>query len=376
MIKIFVTGDNHIGLKYASHEKSDILRRRRIQAFEGMVETANRENCGLFVISGDLFHNRTQIAKGDIKNVLSILSVFHGTVVVLPGNHDFYSADVKVWRDFKAEMVAYDNIMLLTDHRPYCLTVGEDAVVIYPALCKSLHSEPGKNELGWMKEVEIPEDRTYRIGIAHGAVEGEALDKEGRYFLMKREELESIPVDVWLIGHAHVPFPRNLKENEYTAGEKIFNAGTHVQTDVSCNTDGECFIIEIDQDKVVWAKKFVSGNIRFFRRNINVSAGNFESELDAALADIPNKSVVDILLSGAVYADEYNDRESIVETALSRFTEGTYDDAALSRLINKELIDAEFPETSFSAGLLTALLDDPKETQLAYELLKSVKEGK
>ena len=44
--------------------------------------------------------------------------------------------------------------------------------------------------------------------------------------------------------------------------------------------------------------------------------------------------------------------------------------------ISKELIESEFPETSFSAGLLTSLLDEPKEAQLAYELLKSLKEGK
>ena len=56
--------------------------------------------------------------------------------------------------------------------------------------------------------------------------------------------------------------------------------------------------------------------------------------------------------------------------------ESSYDDYGLSKLISKELIDAEFPETSFSAGLLTALLDEPKEAQLAYELLKSLKEGK
>ena len=42
-------------------------------------------------------------------------------------------------------------------------------------------------------------------------------------------ELEDIPVDVWLIGHTHVPFPRDLTE-VFTASDKIFNAGTHVQT--------------------------------------------------------------------------------------------------------------------------------------------------
>ena len=77
-----------------------------------------------------------------------------------------------------------------------------------------------------------------------------------------------------------------------------------------------------------------------------------------------------------VTADEYADRAETVGKALSRFIEGTYSDCDLSRIISKELIDAEFPETSFSAKLLTALIDEPKEAQLAYELLKSIKEGK
>lgn len=45
MIRIFVTGDNHIGLKYASHEQAAVLSSRRITAFENMVESANKENC-------------------------------------------------------------------------------------------------------------------------------------------------------------------------------------------------------------------------------------------------------------------------------------------------------------------------------------------
>ena len=83
-----------------------------------------------------------------------------------------------------------------------------------------------------------------------------------------------------------------------------------------------------------------------------------------------------LALTGAISADEYEDKSNILDRALSRFIEGTYNDYALSRLISQELIESEFPETSFSAGLLTSLLDEPKEAQLAYELLKSLKEGK
>ena len=375
MLRIFVTGDNHIGLKYASHEQSAVLASSRIAAFEGMVKTANQENCALFAITGDLFENTYSVSKRDIKTLLDALSCFQGTVVVLPGNHDYYDKDVKVWQYFKDVMASYDNIMLLTDYRPYEIDVNGEDVILYPALCTSLHSAPGQNNLDWIKETVIVNGSAYHIGIAHGAVEGETIDNEGQYFLMKRSELESIPVDAWLIGHTHVPFPRNLSEN-YTASERVFNAGTHVQTDVSCNTEGLCFIVEIADNKSVRAKKVVSGNLRFYRKHIEVSAGEMENTIANELKDIADNSVVDIILTGAVTIEEYEDRHKIIERALARFIEGTYNDYSLNKLISKALIESEFPETSFSAGLLNSLLEEPKEAQLAYELLKSLKEGK
>lgn len=375
MLRIFQTGDNHIGLKYASHEKADVLISARINAFEHMVAVANEENCALFVITGDLFENTYSISKRDVKTLLDMLSCFNGTVVVLPGNHDYYDKDVKVWQYFMDIASDRDNILLLTEYRPYPLTVDGEDVVLYPAHCTSLHSEPGKNNLGWIKAERIIPDSTYRIGIAHGSVQGETIDNEGQYFLMTRSELERIPVDVWLIGHTHVPFPSNLTE-EFSECEKILNAGTHVQTDVSCNTEGICFIVEIDESKKVRAKKVKSGNLRFYRKNIVLTAGEMEAILERELADIDDNSVVDLILSGTVTADEYDNRPTVIESSLSRFIEGTYKDSALSRLISKELVDAEFAETSFAGNLLTALLDDPKEAQLAYELLKSLRGDK
>lgn len=375
MLKLFVTGDNHIGLKYASHEHAAVLAESRITAFENMVQAANREKCDLFAVTGDLFENTYSISKKDIVRLLDMLSCFHGTVVVLPGNHDYYDGEVKLWRLFEDAMASHDNILLLTEYHPYPLRVNDEEVILYPAHCTSLHSAAGENNLAWIKETDIPNDGAYHIGIAHGAVAGETIDREGQYFLMKREELEAIPVDAWLIGHTHVPFPNSLTEELAPTG-KIFNAGTHVQTDVNCNTEGQCFIVEVGEDKAVRAKKFISGNLRFYRKSITLSAGDMETILARELSGIDDNSVVDLILCGAVTAEEYENRHTIMENTLSRFVEGTYDDYALSKLISKELIDAEFPETSFSAGLLTALLDEPKEAQLVYELLESLKEGK
>ena len=84
---------------------------------------------------------------------------------------------------------------------------------------------------------------------------------------MTKDELENIPVDVWLIGHMHVPFPESISEG-FTECGNIFNAGSHVQQKISNNTEGVCFIIEIDEGKKVKAKKFISLHL-FFAKKTN-----------------------------------------------------------------------------------------------------------
>ena len=373
MLRIFLTGDNHIGLRYAGHEASAELAAARIDAFAGMVEAANENGCELFVVAGDLFERLRGIAKRDVKAVVDALSRFNGTVAVLPGNHDYYSPDAKLWQDFSDCAQSADNIMLLKEYRPYHVSAGDNDVVLYPALCTSMHSAPGENNLGWIKEAEI-DPSVFNIGIAHGAVEGETIDSEGLYFLMSRPELEAIPVDVWLIGHTHVPFP--TLTDSFTDAGRIFNAGTHVQTDVNCNCPGQCFIIELSDDKSVRAKQVETGNLRFYRKNVALSPGTMEDTLRRELSAFGDGSVVDLRLSGSVTTDEYDARHELLEELLGRFIEGTYSDTELSRLISAEIIDAEFAETSFAAGFLKDLLDEPKEAQLAYELLKSLGEGK
>lgn len=377
MLRIFQTGDNHIGMKYASHEKGAVLSETRIDAFHDMVRAANENECGLFIITGDLFENTYGIAKKDVARILGILSGFRGTVAILPGNHDYYDPDSKLWRAVEDEIKKTDNILLLNDYKPYELSVGNETVVLYPAFCRTLHSAPDENNLGFIKEQNWTDDEKYRIGIAHGAVSGETIDSEGRYFLMSRKELEAIPVDVWLIGHTHVPFPKDLDDEFTVTSERIFNCGTHVQTDVSCRTEGLCFIFEIEKREnrvCVKAKKFRSGKLRFYRKKITLSDGKAEEILRQELRDIADHSVVELILNGSIGEEEYSRKNEIFESCLSRFTESRYDDCRLSRLISKQRIDSEFPETSFSALFLTELLDEPKQAQLAYDLIKALKD--
>ena len=80
-------------------------------------------------------------------------------------------------------------------------------------------------------------------------------------------------------------------------------------------------------------------------------------------------------MKGVVSFEEYAGLLNMVDEKLAPFIEGMVDAQAVAKDITKKTVDAEFPETSFSAKFLTALLCDRAETQLAYDLLKELKGG-
>ena len=211
MLKIFLTGDNHFGKKYNRYpDVRERLIRSRYDSLERMVRKAESEGCELFAVTGDLFDSNVSVDKKTVQKAVEILAQFSGTVLVLPGNHDYYTGEEKVWRYFESALNAVDNnIVLLNEFRPYPFSWGGEQVMVYPAFCQSKHSR--ENNLDWIKEAEISRQGVINIGIAHGAIQGVTPDLKQEYFLMTEKELESIPMDVWLIGHTHIPYPGDVE---------------------------------------------------------------------------------------------------------------------------------------------------------------------
>ena len=379
MVKLFVTGDNHIGRKYDRYpEIKEKLIKSRIDCLQDMVRKAEDEGCDFFVVTGDLFDNINSIKVGDVKNVVKILSAFNGRVLVLPGNHDYFTGDDKVWRDFENALSKTDhNITILNEFREYVFTdIGDKDVVIYPAFCQSKHSV--ENNLGWIKNAEIETQGRINIGIAHGALKGITPDMKEEYFLMSEEELERIPVDAWLIGHTHIAYPGDLDETKETAGYKIFNAGTHEQTDLHNNSEGDCFIIRIeknDGNPTVYAKKYISGKIRYYDIKVQLGAGTgLKEALAKEAGGYTGDSVIRVTVSGTVPRAEYEDRKSIYEEVLGEYLTYEVNDNELSEEITIDTIRREFAETSFAAQFMEQLMSDPTELQMAYKMLQECME--
>ena len=379
MVKLFVTGDNHIGRKYDRYpEIKEKLIKSRIDCLQDMVRKAEDEGCDFFVVTGDLFDNINSIKVGDVKNVVKILSAFNGRVLVLPGNHDYFTGDDKVWRDFENALSKTDhNIAILNEFREYVFTdIGDKDVVIYPAFCQSKHSV--ENNLGWIKNAVIETQGRINIGIAHGALKGITPDMKEEYFLMSEEDLERIPVDAWLIGHTHIAYPGDLDETKETAGYKIFNAGTHEQTDLHNNSEGDCFIIRIeknDGNPIVYAKKYISGKIRYYDIKVQLGAGmGLKEALAKEAGGYTGDSVIRVTVSGTVPRAEYEDRKSIYEEVLGEYLTYEVNENELSEEITIDTIRREFAETSFAAQFMEQLMSDPTELQMVYKMLQECME--
>lgn len=376
MIKIFVTGDNHFGKKYDRYpEIRDRLVDNRFVCFEKMIEKAEQEGCDIFAVTGDLFDNCSSIRKSDVERVVRILAGFAGRVLVLPGNHDYYTGEEKVWKDFDDALRTCDNNIIRLDRfEPYPIEIAEETVVIYPAFCRSKHSR--ENNLGWIKEMSVPKSGQINVGMAHGAIEGVTPDMQKEYFLMTEPELQAIPMDVWLVGHTHIPYPGGLSEDEEIGGYRIFNAGTHAQTDLHNNTRGYGFIISVDKqgDKAqVSAKKYQSGTIFFYDIAVRVSSAegdSLEALLREKLDPLEAESVVRLTVTGSVFSEEYSRRRELYKKYCDRFLSWELQDDELHEEITLDRVREEFAESSFAAKLMEALQGDQTELQMAYELLQ------
>lgn len=376
MIKIFVTGDNHFGKKYDRYpEIRDRLVDNRFICFEKMVEKAEQEGCDIFAVTGDLFDNCSSIRKSDVERVVRILAGFAGRVLVLPGNHDYYTGEEKVWKDFDDALRTCDNNIIRLDRfEPYPIEIAEETVVIYPAFCRSKHSR--ENNLGWIKKMSVPKSGQINVGMAHGAIEGVTPDMQKEYFLMTEPELQAIPMDVWLVGHTHIPYPGGLSEDEEIGGYRIFNAGTHAQTDLHNNTRGYGFIISVDKqgDKAqVSAKKYQSGTIFFYDIAVRVSSAegdSLEALLQEKLDPLEAESVVRLTVTGSAVSEEYSRRRELYKKYCDRFLSWELQDDELHEEITLDRVREEFAESSFAAKLMEALQGDQTELQMAYELLQ------
>jgi len=370
-IKILFTADNHFGISYSSFPKAkQELLEERINAFKRMVDYANANEMNYFIIGGDLF-DKTNIAEKIIKDIAAILEGFNGDkVVIIPGNHDFYeNTDKKLWSKFNA-CVDPEKIIVLNEYEIFDHQIGDHKVNFFPASCRSKHSE--KNMIGWVNDAEKKKE-TINIGIAHGNVTGLGLDNDDRYFNMTKQELESCGMDLWLLGHIHVPYPSNeiLHDNP-----RLFMAGTHMPDSWKFKHEGNAWHIEIELDKKVTAKKFKPSEIKIdeveFIVNNNIDIDALERKFNEYKS---SNTALRMNINGRLDEEQKTRLNEIIKIYEAKFL--TLDvKNNVSRKIDAALINEHYPNASLPHILLSELLQEDPEglaLQKAFDMLQLLK---
>ncbi|HED24257.1 MAG TPA: DNA repair exonuclease, partial [Firmicutes bacterium] len=304
-LKLLHTADLHLGMTFNNRPYPDDIRKQLVEArFEALgrvVEIANKENCGLLVIAGDLFHRANVAAEAVIK-AIDILKRFAGVTAVLPGNHDYFEPYSSLWALFRDK--AFDGLIMLAERRPYRLyDYGIDAI-LYPAPCDSKHS--AENRLGWIEGLaEKPEGR-WHIGVAHGTVRGISPDFADQYFPMEEVDLAALEMDHWCLGHTHVCYP-DLKE---TGREVFLYSGTPEPDGFDCRHRGAVWITELGDDGSHSSRLVETGQFRFKEIEKELrNSGDFESLLNE-LADEGSKTLVKLKLRGTLPESVYSKRQT------------------------------------------------------------------
>jgi exonuclease SbcD len=365
-MKIFLTSDVHLGMKFAGYPSVQAkLIEARFQALKRCIDIANERECELFVVGGDLF-DRVSVAKGDIQRAADVLGDFQGGLVaVLPGNHDFITQRPDgLWAIFKG--FADNNVLVLESSKAYPLKPYDLDATLYAAPCQAKHS--AENCIGWIREIEKDKEIKFHIGIAHGSLEGLSPDFSKDYYPMTESELLSCGVDLWLMGHTHVPYPTIPGPKS-----KVFYPGTPEPDGYDCAHEGKGLLIEISEDKEIKATFVSIGSYQFVHEEAEISGWKDVEEILGRYSDPAHgNTLLKLKMKGRLPEEEYKKLSSIREDLEKKLTFFQFDSTEVTIKITPDVIDREFTEHSFPYRLLEQLAEnhDLEALQVAYEFIR------
>ena len=363
-LRIFLTSDIHLGMKFAGYpDAQEALVGARFRSLERIVAGANDRESDLLVVAGDLFEKIT-VDRGDVLRAAKTLRGFRGRLVaVLPGNHDYLSADDMLWPRFRD--AAGDTMVLLDQPRPYPLDrYGMDAC-LYPGPCISKHSPI--NAIAWVRDAVKDRSALHHVGIAHGSLEGISPDFNGDYYPMTGAQLEESGLHLWLLGHTHVPFP-----SRPGAMDRVFIAGTPAPDGFNCTHAGGAWALELNDEHTVAAEAVPTGSLRFIEETYTVRTAADLEKLEARFSGPDAKSV---LLRAHLEGRTPREVIALIGGLRQRMADNLLHldlrTDGLREKITRESIDQEFAEGSFPHSLLSNLVEagDLDALEIAHELI-------
>jgi DNA repair protein SbcD/Mre11 len=365
VIKIIHTADNHLGMKFNGRNYSESARLslidNRFNALSRLVDLANIKKADLFIIAGDLF-DTVNVPVQQIKKTAEILNRFSGVVLILPGNHDYYEENTNcLWQKLSIQIKS-EQVIIMTKPQVCHLTIGDHEVKVYPGPCTSKHS--ATNAIGWIEQEDTGDAIT--IGIAHGHVPGFGPESDC-YYNMGVDDLVAKDLDLWLLGHIHVPHPAQAFAHKPT----FLYSGTHAADGFDCYYPGNAWYIELEKNTFK-AEPMECSNIRFKEMDFMLSTGADIHQMEQQLAPLANQNhLLKLRIHGRLNEDLMQMLQQKINDLDALFLYLELENQVKMDL-DPKYIDQQFQKDSLPHQLLTQLSHDPENylaLQTAYELI-------
>jgi exonuclease SbcD len=369
-VRILHTADIHLGMRFAGYppDLAEQLTEARWKTFNNLISLANDRKCDVFLVAGDLFDSHRVLLK-DVERAADALKGFDGSLaVVMPGNHDYVSdAQKDLWARFQE---VNRDCLLLTKAVPYRLGDYGISAVLYPAPCTSKISS--ENAVGWVQS--FPKDDTipFRLGIAHGSLDGFSPDPERRYYPMTIAELERSGVDIWLMGHTHVRRP----DKDTGQGFDVLFPGTPEPDGSDCRHAGHAWVVELKEGKPPSYRSHMTGIHQFVEIGVELANERSLVDLEKRLRSLPSGSLVTLTVTGSLPADVH-DRLGEWVSRLEASAQIIRFERDVTRQVSLREIDAEFTAGTLPHRLLTELAKhegDARSVQVAYDIIREARQ--
>jgi DNA repair exonuclease SbcCD nuclease subunit len=296
------TADWHIG-----KGTGDLLN-ARITTAERVIETAKSYGVDFILLAGDTFE-ANGINRDLIQKVADILAGFKKPVYLIPGNHDPLLPG-SVWEHRSWSRA--ENLHVVTKSEPIEIPGG--TLFPCPIFEKNGRTEP----TDW---IDARGFSGVKIGLAHGTVPGVPQD-DPEYPISTNAAIKA-GLDYLALGHHH-----SVRDDF----ARMAYSGTHETTSFKETQSGYILLVEISEpgaNPVI--ERVKTGELEWLKLNKEIRSHDDIVEVVKAIENIaePEKTLIDITLSGYMQEESRDEVAGIREKLGSRFLKGNFDDSRL-----------------------------------------------
>lgn len=287
MLRLLHTADWQIGKSFGQFDpdEASLLAQARIDAIGRLATLADQHQVDVVLVAGDVFDAQT-VADKTIHRVFNAMQAFSGQWVLIPGNHDAALAE-SVWSRAERLGAVPDNVALCLTPQPLVLDALK--LTLLPAPLTQRHTY--QDLTAWFDHADSPAQH-YRIGLAHGSVQGVLDDSIDSANPIASERVSSAHLDYLALGDWH-----GVKE----INSRCWYAGTPEPDRFRSNDSGHALLVSLEAPQAIPSVEIVdTGSYRWHQQHYALRVDSDVDALEQWLASLNDHDVVELSLEGTL----------------------------------------------------------------------------